>query len=154
MNKSNKILLGILVVIVICVSIIIIYDSNGTAPTYYNQPTTTSNVSEIIADNTPNNEKHLTIGQQNALRKAQSYLSHSAFSYSGLIKQLEYEGFSVTDSIYAVDNCGANWNEQAAKKAESYLSHSSFSRSGLISQLEYEGFTLSQAEYGVQAVGY
>ena len=53
-----------------------------------------------------------------------------------------------------LDNCGADWNEQAAKSAKSYLDFSSFSRSGLIKQLEYEGFTAEQAEYGATAVGY
>lgn len=77
-----------------------------------------------------------------------------AFSYKGLVEQLEYEGYSNEEATYAVDNCGANWNEQAAKKAESYMSYMSFSRSGLIEQLEYEGFTSKQAEYGVTAVGY
>ena len=70
------------------------------------------------------------------------------------MEQLEYEGFSNESSTFAVDNCGADWNEQAAKKAKSYLDFSSFSRDGLIEQLEYEGFTAEQAEYGVAAVGY
>ena len=72
-----------------------------------------------------------------------------AFSYSGLIEQLEYEGYSTEDATYAVDHCGADWNDEAAKKAEEYLNTMSFSRSGLIEQLEYEGFTHDQAVYGV-----
>lgn len=96
----------------------------------------------------------LTIGQTNALRKAASYLDYMAFSYSGLVDQLEYEGYSTDDATFAVDHCGADWNEQAAKKAQSYLDFMSFSRSGLIDQLLYEGFTQEQAEYGVSAVGY
>lgn len=91
--------------------------------------------------------------KDNALKSAKSYLSHSAFSYSGLVKQLEYEGYPEEDATYAADNCGADWNEQAAKSAQSYLSHSSFSRSKLIDQLEYEGFTYSQATYGVEKNG-
>ena len=71
-----------------------------------------------------------------------------AFSYSGLIEQLEYEGYSTEEATYAVDNCGADWKEQAAKKAEEYLNSMSFSKSGLIEQLEYEGFTHDQAAYG------
>ncbi len=96
----------------------------------------------------------LTIGQKNALKKAGAYLDYSAFSYSGLIKQLKYEGFSTEEATYAVNNCGADWNEQAAVKAQAYLDYSSFSRSSLIEQLEYEGFTKKQAEHGVNAVGY
>jgi len=88
-------------------------------------------------------------GERNALRKAKEYLSIMPFSASGLKDQLEYEGFSSSEAQYAVDNCGADWNEQAVKKAEDYLDMMSFSRAGLIEQLEYEGFTHSQAEYGV-----
>lgn len=95
-----------------------------------------------------------TVGQRNARNKAQQYLSTSAFSYSGLIEQLEYEGFSTKEATYGADNSGADWYEQAALKAEQYMDTSSFSRSGLIEQLEYEGFTRTQAEHGADAVGY
>ena len=58
--------------------------------------------------------------------KAKDYLSFMAFSYDGLVDQLEYEKFSYDDAVYGVDNCGADWNEQAAKKAEEYLDFMSF----------------------------
>ena len=96
----------------------------------------------------------LTLGQKNALATAKSYLNSGAFSYSGLIDQLEYEGYSIEDATYAADNCGADWNEQAGKSAKEYMDYDSFSRSGLIDQLIYEGFTQEQAEYGVTQVGY
>lgn len=92
----------------------------------------------------------MTSGQRNALKSAESYLRSSAFSYTGLIEQLEYEGFSNEDATYAADHCGADWKEQAVKSAESYLKYSSFSKSGLIDQLEFEGFTHEQAVYGVE----
>ena len=92
-----------------------------------------------------------TVSQRNAVSKAASYLRSSAFSRSGLIGQLEYEGFSTSDATYGVDAQNADWNAQAVKKGASYLKSSSFSRSGLISQLEYEGFSSSQASYGVDA---
>lgn len=95
----------------------------------------------------------VSVSQVNALRSAQSYLSFMAFSYSGLIEQLEYEGYSTEDATFAADYCGADWNEQAAKSAASYLDFMAFSRSGLIDQLLYEGFTTEQAEYGVNSVG-
>jgi hypothetical protein len=96
----------------------------------------------------------LTMGQENALSKAESYLDYSSFSYKGLIEQLEFDEFSTEDATYAADNCGADWNEQAALKAQQYLDYSSFSRNELIEQLEFDGFTKDQAEYGVKAVGY
>lgn len=99
-------------------------------------------------------EANATTEQKNALKTAKSYLDYSSFSYTGLIEQLEFEGYSNESATYAVDNCGADWNEQAAKTAKSYMEYSSFSRQGLIDQLLYEGFTQEQAEYGVSSVGY
>ena len=95
-----------------------------------------------------------TMGEKNALHTAMDYLDYSAFSYSGLIDQLEFEGYTNAEATFAAKNCGADWNEQAAICAKSYLEFTSFSRQGLIEQLLYEGFTQSQAEFGVQAAGY
>ena len=95
-----------------------------------------------------------TMGEEQALKKALDYLNYTAFSYTGLVKQLEYEGFSHSEAVYGADNCEANWNEQAARKAHEYIDYTSFSRDSLIKQLEYEGFTHNQAEYGASAVGY
>jgi hypothetical protein len=75
------------------------------------------------------------------------------FSRSGLIKQLEFEGYSTSDATYGVDSQHANWNTQAAKAAKGYLEMTSFSRSGLIDQLVFEGYTRSQATYGVTQAG-
>ena len=87
-----------------------------------------------------------TTGEANALRAAASYLRFTAFSYEGLIDQLEFEGYSTQEATYAADNCGADWNEQAAKSASNYLSFMAFSLEGLIDQLELEGFTPEQAD--------
>jgi hypothetical protein len=103
---------------------------------------------------TPEPTNSETIGQQNAREQAESYLDGQSFSREGLIDQLEYEGYSNEDSVYAVDILNVDWNQQAALKAESYLDGQSFSRQGLLDQLEYEGFTKKQAEFGVAAVGY
>ncbi len=95
-----------------------------------------------------------TLGELNALASAKSYLAYTAFSYDGLIEQLEFERYSYEEAVYAADNCGTDWYEQAAKCAESYLNAMSFSRDGLIEQLEFEGFTYEQAVYGVEQNGY
>lgn len=94
-----------------------------------------------------------TVGQQNALDEAKAYLNTMPFSYSSLVEQLEYEGYSTSEAEYGAANCGADWDEQAKKSAMSYLRTSAFSESGLIEQLEYEGFTSSEAEYGVAHCG-
>jgi uncharacterized protein YxeA len=90
-----------------------------------------------------------TAGQHNALSKANSYLSISAFSKSGLKKQLKFDGFSGSEAGWAVNHVRVSWKAQAVKKAKSYLDITSFSKSGLIHQLEFDGFTHSQAVYGV-----
>ena len=92
-----------------------------------------------------------TVSQRNAVSKGASYLRSSSFSRSGLISQLQYEGFSVEDATYGTDAQNADWNAQAVKKGASYLRSSSFSRSGLISQLQYEGFSGSEATYGTDS---
>ena len=91
------------------------------------------------------------VGQ--AGRQAENYLEVAAFSRSGLIEQLEYEGYSNAHATAAVDGLDIDYDEQAAKQAQSYLDLTGFSRSGLIDQLMYEGYTASQAEAGVDAVG-
>lgn len=101
-----------------------------------------------------NNNQTPTMGEKNALSKAKDYLRLMAFSYKGLIRQLEYEKFTHEEAVYAADNCGADWNEQAAQKAKAYLESMSFSKNRLIKQLEYEGFTHEQAVYGVEQNGY
>jgi hypothetical protein len=94
-----------------------------------------------------------TVAQSNARRAAGSYLALTAFSRSGLIEQLEFEGYSTADATYGTDAQKADWNAMAAKAAKSYLALTSFSRSGLIEQLEFEGYTPAQAAYGATAVG-
>jgi len=94
-----------------------------------------------------------TVSQANAREKAASYLSFSAFSRTGLIKQLEFDGFSSQDATYGVDKQNADWNAEAVAKAKDYLSFTSFSHSGLVGQLEFDGFTAAQAEYGVSHNG-
>ncbi len=98
----------------------------------------------------------LSMGQKNALQKAEDYLSMMAFSHDGLVQQLEIgEKFAHEDAVYGADNCGADWNEQAAAKAKDYLEMMAFSRDGLIEQLEVgEKFTHEQAVYGAEANGY
>ena len=94
-----------------------------------------------------------SVSQTNAQRSAADYLDYTAFSRTGLIGQLEYEGFSTADATHAVDSLNVDWNEQAAKSAADYLEYTAFSHSGLVDQLVYEGFTPEQAEYGVGTTG-
>lgn len=140
---------AVAVSVALIVFVLMMTPSSSTTSSTSGTKSSTSIKSSISADDS------LTMGQRNALRSAQTYLSAGmGFSYSSLESQLEYEGYSTEDATYAVDHCGADWDEQAAIKAKNYIDSMSFSRSGLIEQLEFEGFSQSQAEYGATAVGY
>ena len=89
-----------------------------------------------------------TAGQENARRSAEDYLDFQAFSESGLIKQLKFEGFTTAQATYGAKSVGANWNEQAVRSAKNYLDGQAFSKAGLVEQLKFEGFTAAQATYG------
>lgn len=95
-----------------------------------------------------------TYGEYMALNRAGEYLAVIPFSYSGLIEQLEFEGFGTGEATYAADHCGADWKKQAAQKAADYLELFSFSRSRLIEQLEFDGYTHEEAVYGAEMNGY
>ena len=94
-----------------------------------------------------------TVAQQNALRSGENYLGYTAFSRTGLIGQLEFEGFSTEDATWGVDRVSVDWNAQAAASAKKCLEYSSLSHSGLVDQLIFEGFTPEQAEYGFSQTG-
>lgn len=119
-------------------------------PNYFGPITIATPTPQPVQNNT---SRRATLGEKNALSTAKSYLRYSDFSYDGLYGQLKYEGYTDTEAKYGVDNCGANWYEQALKSAQSYLKYSSFSYTGLIGQLEYEGYTSDQARYGVDNCG-
>jgi|GEM_PF-1248886 len=108
---------------------------------------------DVADDEEAADDPGYTMSQEQAIDKAAEYLDYSAFSKSGLINQLKFEGFSKADAAFAVEHVNVDWNEQAELKAQEYLDYSSFSRSGLIHQLEFEGFTHKQAVHGVDAVG-
>ena len=95
-----------------------------------------------------------SVGEKNALKSAEDYLSLSTgFSENRLRDQLEYEGYESSEIDYALDNCGADWREQCKKGAQSYLDTSmSFSKQGLIDQLVYEGFDVDMATEVVDEV--
>lgn len=95
-------------------------------------------------------EPEFTREEENAIQSARDYLDYSAFSRSGLIEQLEFEGYPKKTAEKAVDYLDVDWMEQAVKCAEDYLDYSSFSKQGLIDQLIFEGFTEKQARHGAE----
>ena len=115
---------------------------------------------DVVADESTSSSKtavadqsSASTGEKNALKSAKQYLEFTSFSYTGLVEQLEYEGYSSKEAKYGADYCGADWNEQAAKSARNYLEFTAFSYSGLVEQLEYEGYSSEEAKYGVDRCG-
>ena len=94
-----------------------------------------------------------TESQQKALDKANEYVNTLALSHDGLVRQLEYDGYSTDDATYAADNCSTNWNKEAREMAEQYMESTTYTYDAMVQQLEAEGFTRSQAEFGAKAVG-
>lgn len=125
------------------------YPEEDTARVYRKIDETNSIPVTTVPTQPPKENENVSFGMTNALQAAKIYLAVMPFSHSGLIEQLEFEGYSYSEAAYAADNCGADWYEQAAKKAKQYLEIMAFSRSGLIDQLEFDGFTYEQAAYGV-----
>lgn len=122
-------------------------------PTRPPRTTTTEAPTTTVPPTTATTDPPESAGQKNARQSAADYLDYMAFSHSGLVDQLEFEGFSTADATYGVDALTVDWNEQAALSAAEYLDYTSFSRSGLIDQLVFEGFSQAEAEYGVSTTG-
>ncbi|CAM3714496.1 Ltp family lipoprotein [Alkalicoccus chagannorensis] len=111
-----------------------------------------ANLEETEINTTDEHANDMTMEQENAVASAESYINYSAFSESGLIEQLEFEGYSADDATFAVQNITVDWSEQAILSAESYLDYSAFSKSGLIEQLEFEGFSNEDASNAVENI--
>lgn len=129
-------------------------DGEGTTSLATSSPAPTpSETSTQQPEATVDPVETVTLGQQNALRSAKNYLSLMAFSHDGLADQLEFEGYTAEETSYALEQCDADWMEQAAKKAKEYLNTMAFSHDGLIDQLKFDKFTLEEAAHGADSCG-
>ncbi len=119
--------------------------------------------SETFNSNTKADISFASKGEKKALESVISILSNDPRSYNSLITTLENSGFTHSEAVYGVNNCGADWNEQARKSVAKYLEYkrgifhfpknNRYSRDGLIKEMEEYGFTKSEAEYGVDNCG-
>lgn len=96
----------------------------------------------------------VSMGEKNALAAAELYLRAMSFSAKGLRRQLvDFEGYAPAEADYAVENCGADWREQAVRSAERYLAAMSMSKTRLKRQLiDFDDYTQDQATYAVEKV--
>lgn len=95
---------------VCCVGLILIIGVMAliTPDTTTNTTTSTSpsSSSTPATDTSSSSVTSATAGQEQAAKMAQSYLDTMAFSRSGLIEQLEYEGFTRQQAEYGVRTAG------------------------------------------------
>lgn len=95
-----------------------------------------------------------TVSQGQAVVSAKSYVSAlGTLSQSGMVKQLEFGGFSAADATYGAANDGANYTTAADNDATAYMQLGGFSAKSLTAQLAFDGFTAKQAAAGVASVG-
>lgn len=144
-NIAARTIITVIIALLVALNVVFIFIKNDDH--YYYGSGQTNTVIDPSFENT-------SLGHENALKAAKTYLDIMPFSYNGLIDQLKYDGYTSDEAIYAADNCNADWNQQAKLQAESYLDLMPFSKQELIDQLEYDGFSSEQAQYTVKAVGY
>ncbi len=94
-----------------------------------------------------------TPSQESAFMTAKLHITEMPFSHAGLVAQLESDGFSHEDAVYAVDKLNMDWDAKAVEMAAQYVDTMEFTRADLVDQLMYEGFTGPQAEAAATAVG-
>ena len=97
--------------------------------------------------------KKVSTNQKKALDKAKSLLKSSSYSKEGLLDKLVSLKHSVGNATFAINYCGANWNDQALKKAKSYLVNPELLKEELISQLQLDKFTDDQINYALSTLG-
>ena len=75
------------------------------------------------------------------------------YSRSSMINHIELNGFTHEESVYAADNCDANWNRNALLKARNLI-RNNYSRSEVLYFLENDYlFTHEEAVYGTDNSG-
>lgn len=139
MSKSAKIVIGVVAGFLALVVIGSLGDSNKDKTPSSSSDTTSRTLAVAPTSAAPFTtseppKPRFSPAQENAIKKAQSYLNYTAFSRQGLVDQLEYSDFETADAEFAVQTIeadgGVDWNEQAVKKAKSYLEYTSFSSKG------------------------
>lgn len=107
---------------------------------------------DFSSDTTEITDPTITIGQENALDKATSYIEFSDFSQQGLRRQLEFEGFTSEEIDYALEYVPVDYEQEASDRALAYYTTQSLSKTGVRDQLEFEGYTSEQIEYAINSL--
>ena len=95
-----------------------------------------------------------TAGQKKAMEKALQHLKYGYYS-KGYLKDMleldqEIEGFSDDDIDWAVENCGADWYQQALEYTNETAENLGDSKSEFESFLVYQEFSEAEAAYAIE----
>ena len=89
-----------------------------------------------------------TVKEKNATKAAIKELNGYIFSSQKEIEdQLKENGYTADEIKFAMDNCGADWKEQAIIQAMMHLAAGGNSKANVISVMKYEGYSDEYAEY-------
>lgn len=91
--------------------------------------------------------------KEEAVARAQEYLNALPHSYNDLLYQLTYIGYSEEEAVFALEHCGADWNEQAVRQLKACKKDGIHSKDRLLKMLLEDGFTEEQAKYAVDTAG-
>ena len=146
---SKKKILKYLIVLcgaaLLCCSCYLYYDR-------FIKPAQSVETEKVTDSGTDEKKSGEPLGKDAALEEAKRFTTHASYSYQGLIDFLMERGFTEDEAKYGVDNCEADWTDQAYKQATTLLKSSPYSKKGLAKALEEKKFTSLEAEYGANAV--
>lgn len=151
---------GIIILITILCTFCHAITTDSTTPNetesnnYDTEPVTEPKQSETSEPIIIDKAEYYSSENMTASEYAQMHLNVYPYSYLDLIFQLEEGGgYSHEESVYAADNCGADWNENAFKAAKGFYETSSTNVEEIKQFLQYSQFTDEQIEYAISRLG-
>ena len=123
---------------------------SGGEETTQNAAVTTNTQEQVVRE--IEKEENVPMEYRQALKKAQSYINHMAFSEKDLRGQLQYHEFSTEAINYAMENIVVNYTDECVDKAQSYLDNLAMSEQDLRGQLQYHEFSNEDIEYAIEKV--
>ena len=84
-----------------------------------------------------------------AFRSAETYLQMGV-SGRQLVEQMILEGCTTEEAEYILENCDADWMEQAVIAARGFREYRDMSDEELLDLLIFQGFSKEEAAYGVK----
>ena len=86
-----------------------------------------------------------------AVVEAREYVNHSAVSKAYLKYHLRCAGFNEEETNYAVDNCDADWNQEAVEAIQNFIKgYADTTLQDLLFELNTKGFTEEEIYFAIK----